>query len=74
MPNKDGWEFVKEVKSSPKTKDIPVIVLTAKNKDSDMFRGYELGADYYMTKPFTKEQLLYGLQLMFEEDRENINI
>ena len=73
MPNKDGWELIKEVKVSPKTKDIPVIVLTAKNKDSDMFKGYELGADYYMTKPFTKEQLLYALKLMFEEDRENIN-
>ena len=53
MPNKDGWELIKEVKLSPKTKDIPVIVLTAKNKDSDMFKGYELGATYYITKPFT---------------------
>jgi two-component system alkaline phosphatase synthesis response regulator PhoP len=42
MPNKDGWELIKEVRLSPKTKDIPVIVLTAKNKDSDMFKGYEL--------------------------------
>jgi len=67
MPNKDGWEVIKEVKLSPKTKDIPVIVLTAKSKDSDMFKGYEFGADYYMTKPFTKAQLLYGLKLMFGE-------
>jgi CheY-like chemotaxis protein len=64
MPKKDGWEVIKEVKSDPKTKDIPVIVLTAKNEDMDMFRGYDLGANYYMTKPFTKAQLLYGLQLM----------
>jgi len=53
------------VKSNPKTKDIPVIVLTAQNEDSDMFKGYDLGANYYMTKPFSKAQLLYGLQLMF---------
>jgi CheY-like chemotaxis protein len=65
MPKKDGWEVIKEVKSDPKTKDIPVIVLTAKNEDMDMFKGYDLGANYYMTKPFTKAQLLYGLQLMF---------
>jgi CheY-like chemotaxis protein len=65
MPKKDGWEVIKEVKSSPKTKDIPVIVLTAKNEDSDMFKGYDLGANYFMTKPFSKAQLLYGLQLMF---------
>jgi CheY-like chemotaxis protein len=65
MPNKDGWEVLKAVRSNPKTKDIPVIVLTAKNEDSDMFKGYDLGANYYMTKPFTKAQLLYGLKLMF---------
>ncbi len=67
MPKKDGWEVIKEVKSDPKTRDIPVIVLTAKNEDADMFKGYDLGANYYMTKPFTKSQLLYGLQLMFNE-------
>ncbi len=37
------------------------------SKDSDMMQGYELGATYYMTKPFTKAQLQYGLELMFEE-------
>jgi CheY-like chemotaxis protein len=67
MPNKDGWEVLSEVKKNPRTRDIPVIMLTAKDKDSDMFQGYELGANYYMTKPFTKDQLLYGIQLMFEE-------
>jgi len=64
MPNKDGWEVLKGVRSNPKVKDIPVIVLTAKNEDRDMFTGYELGANYYMTKPFTKDQLLYGVKLM----------
>jgi two-component system alkaline phosphatase synthesis response regulator PhoP/two-component system response regulator VicR len=67
MPNKNGWEVVKEVKSNPKSSEIPIILLTAKNDDVDMFKGYELGANYYMTKPFTKDQLLYGLKLMFEE-------
>ncbi len=74
MPKKDGWEVIKEVKSNPKTKDIPVIVLTAKNEDSDMFKGYDLGANYYMTKPFTKTQLLYGLKLMLEENSERVRI
>jgi DNA-binding response OmpR family regulator len=64
MPNKDGWEVLKGVRSNPKIKDTPVIVLTAKNEDMDMFTGYELGANYYMTKPFTKDQLLYGVKLM----------
>jgi DNA-binding response OmpR family regulator len=51
-----------------------VIVLTAKNEDSDMFKGYDLGANYYMTKPFTKAQLLYGLKLMFGETPEEIRV
>jgi len=67
MPNKSGWEVLKEVKSNPKMKDMPVIVLTAKNEDADMFTGYDLGATYYMTKPFTKAQLLFGLKMMFGE-------
>jgi DNA-binding response OmpR family regulator len=67
MPNKNGWEVVKEVKSTPDLSNIPIILLTAKNDEVDMFKGYELGANYYMTKPFTKDQLLYGLKLMFEE-------
>jgi len=67
MPKKDGWEVIKQCKSNPKMKNVPIIVLTAKDQDSDMFRGYDLGANYYMTKPFTKDQLLYGLNLMLEE-------
>jgi CheY-like chemotaxis protein len=74
MPKKDGWEVIKEAKSNPKMKDIPVIVLTAKIEDSDMFKGYDLGANYYMTKPFTKAQLLYGLKLMFNETLEEVRV
>src|SRR4030043_63890 len=72
MPKKDGWEVVKEVKSNSKTRHLPVIVLTAKNEDSDMFKGYDMGVNYYMTKPFTKAQLLYGLKLMFEKTQEAV--
>ena len=72
MPKKDGWELIKEVRLSPKRKDIPVIILTAKNKDSDMLKGYELGANYYIIKPFTKAQLLHGIKLVFEENSNAI--
>ena len=74
MPGKSAWEVLRKVKSNPKTKDIPVIVLTAKNEDTDMFKGYGLGANYYMTKPFTKVQFLNGLKLMFEENPEEMRM
>jgi CheY-like chemotaxis protein len=70
MPNKNGWEVLKEMKSNPKIKEIPVIVLTGNKEDSDIVRGYELGVIYYMTKPFTTTQLLYELQRIFGETSE----
>jgi len=74
MPNMDGWQVLKEIRSDERTKNIPVIVLTAKNEEADMFKGYDLGANYYLTKPFTKAQLLYGLKLMFEEIPKEIGV
>ena len=68
MPKKDGWEVLRAVRSQPRTKDIPVIFLTAKDQDADMFKGYELGANYYMTKPFTKSQLFFGINMMFGKE------
>lgn len=64
MPTMDGWQVLKEVKSNPRTKDMPVIFLTAKDRAADIVKGYELGVDYYITKPFTKAQLLEGLKLV----------
>jgi len=72
MPDKDGWELIKEVRLTPKTKNTPIIVLTTNDKDSDMFKGYELGANYYIPKPFTKAQLLHGIKLVFEENSNSI--
>lgn len=67
MPRKDGWQLLQEVRSSPKKGDIPVIILTARNHVADMFKSYQLGATYFITKPFTKKQLQYGLDLIFSE-------
>jgi len=68
MPNKDGWQVIREARSNPKTKDIPVIILTGKGEEDDIVKGYELGTDYYITKPFTYAQLMYGIKLIFKGD------
>src|SRR4030067_1800506 len=71
MPKKSGWEVLKEVRLNPQTSEIPVIVLTAKNEDDDMFKGYEQGVTYYITKPFTKSQLLFGLNAIFDRKKKS---
>jgi len=71
MPNKDGWQVIREARSNPKIKDIPVIILTGKGEEDDIVKGYELGTNYYITKPFTRAQLLYGIELIFKEDFES---
>jgi DNA-binding response OmpR family regulator len=62
-----GIEVLERLRSSPSGADIPVIFLTAKSEDEDVLSGYEHGADYYMTKPFTPRQLIYGVHLVLDE-------
>ena len=71
IPNKDGWQVIKEARSNPKTKDIPVIILTGKGEEDDIVKGYELGTNFYITKPFTRAQLLYGIKLVLKGDFES---
>ena len=58
MPDIDGYEALKVIKSSDHLKDIPVLMLTAKNEIDDMMKGFELGADEYLAKPFELSELL----------------
>jgi len=64
MPVMTGTEALEQLRASPQTSQIPVILLTAKSQDEDVISGYQTGADYYMTKPFTAKQLLYGVRLV----------
>jgi len=64
MPVMDGVEALHRLRDSSRTSRIPVILLTAKTQDEDVIAGYQTGADYYMTKPFTAKQLLYGVRLV----------
>jgi DNA-binding response OmpR family regulator len=58
MPGMDGFEACKRIKGGPKTKDIPVIMLTVKGKEKDVLKGMKLGAVDYFPKPFSFAVLL----------------
>jgi two-component system phosphate regulon response regulator PhoB len=58
LPGIDGLEVAKMIKNDPKTRDIPIIMLTAKGEESDIVAGLELGADDYITKPFSPRILV----------------
>lgn len=69
MPEMDGLEVLSRLKGVPETASIPVILLTAKVQYEDVLGGYKLGADYYITKPFTSTQLVNGINLLLGEGR-----
>jgi DNA-binding response OmpR family regulator len=58
LPEMDGLEVCKELRSNPKTSSIPIIMLTAKTEEADKIVGLELGADDYVTKPFSPKELM----------------
>jgi len=64
MPEMSGLEVLQRIKGDPATEHVPVILVTAKTHDDDVLGGYQYGADYYITKPYTKKQLLYGIDLV----------
>lgn len=58
MPRKDGREALREIKSDPDLRSIPVIVLTTSKEEEDIYRSYDLGASSFITKPVTFEGLV----------------
>ena len=69
MPQMDGLEVLTRLKGAPDTSSIPVVLLTAKVQYEDVLGGYKLGADYYITKPFTSTQLINGINLLLGEGK-----
>jgi len=57
MPGLDGWEVCKRLRQEPSTAALPILMLTAKAEESDRVLGLELGADDYLTKPFSVREL-----------------
>jgi len=68
MPEMDGITLLKEIRSI--NPDMPVIFLTARNQKEDVIEGFKKGADDYMTKPFSMEELLYRIEAIFRRVSE----
>ena len=66
----DGFEALKQLKADPETAGIPVIMLTAKAQDADVFHGWQSGADLYLTKPFNPMELLTFVKRIFDSKGE----
>jgi DNA-binding response OmpR family regulator len=58
MPDVDGYAICKHIKTTKKLKDIRVVFLSAKSRESDIQKGYDLGASLYITKPFSTRDLM----------------
>ncbi|MFT5351520.1 MAG: DNA-binding response OmpR family regulator [Gammaproteobacteria bacterium] len=58
MPEMDGFEVLTKIKSEPALRDLPIIMLTAMGNEKDIVRGYQLGADDYILKPFSPAELI----------------
>lgn len=64
MPYKDGYTLAKEIRE--KNKDVPIIFLTAKSMKEDVLKGYKVGADDYLNKPFDSEVLLMKIKAIIQ--------
>jgi DNA-binding response OmpR family regulator len=58
MPGKNGYQLCREIKSNARLRDIPVVMMTTKGLDADKFWGFRQGADEYLVKPCSKEDLI----------------
>ena len=70
MPYKDGFTLAKEIRRTNSA--VPIIFLTAKSMKEDVIKGYNLGADDYLTKPFDSDVLLLKMKAMFYRMEQNV--
>ena len=66
LPDGSGLDFCKKIKSNPETESIPVVILTAKDDEVDKVVGFELGADDYVTKPFSVRELILRVKAILK--------
>ena len=64
MPRKDGFEALSEIRNDPDLRQIPVVILTTSKAEEDIYRGYDLGANSFVTKPVTFEGLVNAMSAL----------
>ncbi|WP_332673606.1 response regulator transcription factor [Aromatoleum sp.] len=64
MPKKSGFEVCQEIKADPRLQSVRILMLTAKGRDTEVAKGLALGADGYMTKPFSTKELVERVRNM----------
>ncbi len=62
MPGMSGFELCRHLKKHPETEKVPIVICSSKNQEIDRLWGMRQGADAYVTKPFTREQLLRAIK------------
>ncbi|MBU0468218.1 MAG: response regulator transcription factor [Candidatus Omnitrophica bacterium] len=74
LPGMDGLEICKNLKRDQSAEDIPIIMLTAKSQESDKIVGLELGADDYVTKPFSPKELIARIKAVLRRQKPAVKI
>ena len=69
MPVRDGFEVCRIIRGNPAWRTVKILMLTAKGRDSEFRRGLELGADAYVTKPFSTQRLLEQVRALLAEEQ-----
>jgi len=72
LPRMNGHEVCKSLKKDPDTKDIPIVMLTAKGQPQERVAGLEMGADDYVTKPFSPRELVLRVQALLRRMRSGV--
>jgi DNA-binding response OmpR family regulator len=71
MPEMDGFEVLRRLKAATESSSIPVILLSARDQLKDISKGYEIGADHYITKPFTNTHLMTVIDHLLNRDKRH---
>lgn len=69
MPGMSGFELCRSLKKQPETAHVPIIICSSKNHDIDRLWGMKQGADAYLTKPYTQDQLLQAIGSVLRRNR-----